>query len=229
MTIRQLCGIQLGLLFIFSVVALDLSADEGVVDSESWVTLPQYQPGETFLFTNKRVERVEKVTGDLVVFSSRRGHRYVRHRNVVLPIMEWTMVGKSAKRTVYGDAESLWPLAVGKQAGFRVLTTIHDEEKKRDTRHAALWQCHVAALEMIDVTAGQFSSYRIICDHYSEHSMRILNRYTWHYSPAVNHYVRRAVKNFLTGDSHQIELIATLPAAKSNALRVKALQDALNP
>jgi len=68
-----------------------------------------------------------------------------------------------------------------------------------------------------------------VSDHYSEHSMRILKRYTWHYSPTMNHYVRRAVKNFLTGDRHQIELIATLPAAKSIGLRVTALQDELDP
>jgi len=80
-----------------------------------------------------------------------------------------------------------------------------------------------AALTTVDVDAGQFSSYQVICVHYSEHSMRILKRYSWHYTHAVNHYVRREVKIFLTGDSHQIELITTLPAAKSNTLRVKAL------
>jgi len=211
--------------FTFCFSTYHLYAGVEVAVNDAAAALPDYRPGETFVFTNKRIARVEKIAGEWVTFSSRNGHRYVRHRNIVLPIMQWAIVGKNGKRALHGDAGALWPLAVGNRARFSVLTTIHDEEKKRNVKSAALWQCHVAALETVSVVAGVFSSYRIICDHYSAHSMRILKRYTWHYSPVVNHYVRREVTNFFTGERDHFELIATLPAEKSNALRIKALEN----
>jgi len=190
--------------------------------------LPNYQVGETFIFSNKRVERVEKNEGDLITFTTRKGRQYVRHRNIVLPIIEWQLAGKTGRRTIHGNADELWPLRVGKSASFRILKNIQDDEKQREVRRVELWHCHVADQENIRVIAGEFSSYRIVCDHYSKQSMRILRRYTWHYASAVGHYVRREVNNFFTGNSDHFELVATLPPGKSNALRVKMLGEILN-
>jgi hypothetical protein len=95
-------------------------------------------------------------------------------------------------------------------------------------RRVELWRCHVAAQETIRVIAGEFNSYRIVCDQFSGYDMRILRRRTWHYSPAVGHYVRREVKNFSTGNSHYFELVAALPSGKGNAVRVKSIIEALS-
>jgi len=189
--------------------------------------LPDYRPGETFIFSNKRVEHIKSIDDDLITLASRKDHQYTRHRNIVLPVMQWRMAGKTGRRSVHGNAAELWPLRVGNSAGFRILSEIRDNEKQPSVRRVELWRCRVAAREDIHVPAGEFKSYRIVCDHYSENSMRILQRYTWHYSPAVGHYVRREVKNFFTGDSHSMELVATLPPGKGNALRIKALMETL--
>jgi len=190
-------------------------------------SLPEYHVGETFIFSNKRVEHIKHIDDELITLSSRKGHQYVRHHNIVLPIIQWQLANKSGSRIFYGNADKLWPLQVGNSARFRVLTTIRDNEKQRERQRVKLWRCHVAALENIRVIAGEFSSYRIVCDHYSEKSMRILRRYTWHYAPVVGHYVQREVKNFFTGNSHHFELVATLPPGKSNDLRVEAIIDSI--
>jgi len=189
------------------------------------VNLPDYQTGETFIFSNKRIEHIEKTDGELITFSTRKGRHYIRRRNIVLPVIEWQLAGKTGHRTIHGNTDKLWPLRIGNSIRFRVLTNIHDNEKQHTVRRVGLWSCHVTAWENIRVIAGEFSSYRIVCDRYSEQSMRILQRYTWHYSPAVGHYVRREVNNFLTGKSHHFELVATLPPGKSNTRRITALEN----
>ncbi len=189
--------------------------------------LPNYEEGETFIFSNKRVEHVEKIEGDLITFSSRKGRHYTRHRNIVLPIIQWQLAGKRGQRTLHGDVDELWPLRVGNHARFRVLTRVHDNKKQHETRRVELWSCRVPAQENIQVLAGEFASYRIVCDHYSGESMRVLRRYTWNYAPAVEHYVRREVKNFMTGGLYQYELASTLRPEQSNALRIKTELDRL--
>ncbi len=205
-----------------AIFALGCLATNGVqAQDEISAPLPDYEEGETFIFSNKRVEHVEKIAGDLITFSSRKGRHYTRHRNIVLPIMQWQLAGKHGQRTLHGDVDALWPLHVGNHIHFRVLTTVHDDKKQHETRRVELWSCRVAAQENIQVLAGEFASYRIVCDYYSGESMRVLRRYTWSYSPAVEHYVRREVKNFMTGDLYQYELASTLRPEQSNALRIK--------
>ncbi|MCF6323979.1 MAG: hypothetical protein L3J89_06630 [Gammaproteobacteria bacterium] len=217
--------IACGCTLIFSVCSLIATLAQAETEIRHSADLPEYRVGETFIFTNNRVEHIEKNDGDMITISSRKGQQYVRHRNFLLPVIQWQLAGKSGHRTIHGNADDLWPLSIGNSASFRVLTRIYDDVKQHEIRRVALWRCHVAAQENIHVSAGKFSSYRIICDHFSKHSMRILRRHTWHYSPAVGHYVRRDVKNFLTGDHYHYELLASLPPGHNNALRIKAIEN----
>ncbi|MCF6217190.1 MAG: hypothetical protein L3J62_01390 [Gammaproteobacteria bacterium] len=215
--------VQIAIFVIACLVVNGAQAKDGIP-----APLPDYEEGETFIFSNKRVEHVEKIEGDLITFSSRKGRHYTRQRNIVLPIIQWQLAGKSGQRTLHGDVNELWPLHVGNQIRFRVLTTVRDDKKQHETRRVELWSCRVPAQENIHVLAGEFASYRIVCDHYSGESMRVLRRYTWNYSPAVEHYVRREVKNFITGDRYQYELASTLRPEQSNSLRIKAELDRLD-
>ncbi len=52
---------------------------------------------------------------------------------------------------------------------------------------------------------------------------RILKRRTWFYSPAVGHYVRREDVNFSTGGRSVRSLLAALPAASANEVRIRSI------
>jgi len=216
---------RITLTYVSAFLVFNITVATAKNEREHVVNLPDYQTGETFIFSNKRIEHIEKTDGERITFSTRKGRQYIRRRNIVLPVIEWQLAGKTGHRTIHGNADKLWPLRVGNSTRFRVLTNIYDNEKQHEIRRVELWSCHVAARENIRVIAGEFNSYRIVCDRYSEQSMRILQRYTWHYSPAVGHYVRREVNNFLTGNGYHFELVATLPPGKSNTRRITTLEN----
>lgn len=186
------------------------------------IDMPHYVPGQTFIFDNGRVERVQEVNENRVVWAARTGRTYVRDANVVVPILEWTYRGQRGRREIVGDPSTLWPLRAGAVAHFRSVNYTRDASD-HVRRSLSLWTCRVRAPLRIEVPAGAFDTFPIVCDRYSPNSMRILERLTWHYAPDVGHYVQREGRDMVDGVGETYRLYAALPPRAANPARIEAL------
>jgi hypothetical protein len=184
--------------------------------------MPRYVTGQAFIYDNGRVERVHEVEGERVVWAARTGRTYVRNANIIVPILEWTYRGQRGRRVISGDPASLWPLRPGARAQFSAINfTLDSRERTRRSLH--LWTCNVRAIQRVEVPAGSFDAFPIVCDRYSPNSMRIVERLTWHYAPDVGHYIRREARDMLDGVGEIYSLYAALPPRAANPARVETL------
>ena len=53
------------------------------------VALPQYQPGDAYVFSDGRVERVVAADGARMTWSGLSGASYKRSRNFIVPVLQW--------------------------------------------------------------------------------------------------------------------------------------------
>ena len=183
--------------------------------------LPGYRPGDTYIFDNRRVERVGRIDGEHVVWRTRSGREYVRHRNFIVPILEWQVRDRIGKREVFGRPDKLWPLKEGKRVRFRVVTETEDLDGSGRRRTVNLWACKVGDKQLTDTDAGPFETFPIQCERFSHNSMRLIQRHTWHYAPTVGHYVRRETVSFFTGQRKEFDLAVMLPAHLANDRRIR--------
>lgn len=209
------------LAMVVAIVALG-GAGHGRASAPIDPGLPHYESGQTFIFDNGRVERVEAVRGDRVIWAARSGRTYERSVNPVVPILRWTFRGQAGARDVRGDPHRLWPLRAGASVQFQTINTTR-EDSKSSRRSLHLWTCRVRAIETVSLRTGPIKAIPIQCDRFSAGTMRVLERITWHYSPEVGHYVRREARDMRDGVTEVITLYATLSPRESNPVRIEAV------
>lgn len=187
------------------------------------VPLPSYEQGQTFIFTNRRVERFVSTEGTRLTWASRSGRIYVRSADFTEPNLFWESDDLILRRHVSGNVNGLWPLAPGRSSRYSVTA----EKQRKGNRHASRslrhWACKVRRLQMVHVRAGEFSVYPIVCTRYSANSMRVIRKVKWDYAPAVGHYVKRTVTNFRTGRTESFELAVSLPPEQANGKRIRSI------
>ncbi len=168
--------------------------------------LPAYREGDVFRFSGGRVERVAAVKGDDVYWQRESGRELVRHRSFLLPTLAWETGKRRGAQRLLDEPGNLWPLAIGKLGSFRVERTLTDKASGEVKRSYRKFDCHVETAETITVKAGSFDTYRISCRRYNTRGSRLYETQTWHYAPAVGHYVRRETENHASGKRRVIEL-----------------------
>ena len=186
-------------------------------------SIPEYQAGEVFIYSDRRVEWLHNINDNKIIWTTRKQRPFVRDQNFVLPILEWQVGQSRGQRNIFGNPEALWPLREGNSMRFRSVTeqTNLDNNKKR--RSVEYWRCKVSDASDISIIAGTFFSYEISCDRYSPTSMNLLKRRIWYYSPAVGHYIKRKTINYFTGNIESYELVATLNGRNANPRRVNKI------
>ena len=182
--------------------------------------LPSYEPGDAFVFSDGRVERVRAVAGDRVTWSGLGRNRYERSRNPVVPILAWKVAGVAGRREVGSAAARLWPLAPGKTVRFSAVTEV---EGKDGRRSSAFWKCGVGRPGSVTVPAGTFEAWPIQCERYSAGTMRLIERVQWDWAPELGHYVRRRTTLYADGTSSEIGLTAALLGDEASTARLRAL------
>lgn len=78
------------------------------------VPLPDYEPGDAFVFSDGRVERVINAEGATMTWAGLGGTSYQRSRNFVVPVLEWRNGRSTGRREVHGKPDALWPIGKGK-------------------------------------------------------------------------------------------------------------------
>lgn len=185
--------------------------------------LPAYAPGDAFIFSDGRVERVRKLDAAGVVWSGLSARRWARDRNFIVPVLSWRLGEREGRRTVSPGAERLWPLARGKAARFRVVTETRNVGEAAWRRSVSMWTCHTGSPRMVTVKAGAFEAWPVSCDRYSPTSMRLQEQTTWDYAPEVGHYIRRTVVDYRKATRTSIELVAALQGPSATSARLRAL------
>lgn len=191
------------------------------------VALPAYQPGDAFVFSDGRVERVRGRRNERVIWSGLSGQPYQRSRNFIVPVLDWRSGRSTGRREVRGNPDALWPIDRPKSVRFRVVTETRATPQSASKRSVSLWVCKTSKPRPVIVAAGSFDAIPVVCDRYSTTTMRLVERREWDYAPEIGHYVKRSTLNYLRGTRTSLDLVATLSGPGATRARIKALsQDA---
>lgn len=187
------------------------------------VALPEYEPGDAFVFSNGRVERVVNTDSARMTWAGLSGANYRRSRNFVVPVLEWRSGRATGRREVHGNPDALWPIGKSRSARFRVVTETKANAQASPRQSVSLWVCKTTKPKTFTVTAGTYETIPIKCDRYSPTTMRLIEQREWDYAPEIGHYVRRATVNYLRGTTRTVELVAALSGPSASKARLTAL------
>jgi hypothetical protein len=206
-----------------ALIAFLLLAASGAVRA---APLPQYEPGDAFIYDNGRVEQLVSASDDKLTWSPFEGRQYVRDRNFILPLLEWETVESRGTRRASPEAASLWPLEPGKSVRFRIVTDVTVQLKegtKKRPRRVDLWSCRVLPSAPITIPAGVFEATEIRCEQFSSRTMRLVSEERWFYSEDVGHYISRSWADLATGRRGGYSLVAKLQGIEANPRRIRSI------
>lgn len=187
------------------------------------VPLPEYEPGDAFVFSDGRVERVVDAGDTRMTWAGLSGASYQRSRNFVVPVLAWRSGRATGRREVRGNPDALWPIGKSKSARFRVVTETKANAQASARRSVSLWVCNTGKPKLFTVKAGTYEAIPIKCDRYSPTTMRLVEQREWDYAPELGHYVRRVTVNYLRGTTRSVELVAALSGPAASKARLTAL------
>ncbi len=187
------------------------------------VSLPDYAPGDAFVFSDGRVERVVAAEDGYVTWAGLSGPSYRRSRNFIIPVLQWRTGRAAGEREVRGNPDEIWPLDRPRSGRFRVITNIKTNPQATAKRSASLWVCKTSKARNFTVAAGTYNAIPVVCDRYSSTTMRLIERREWDYAPELCHYVRRVNLNYLRGTTRTVELVAALSGPAATKARLTAL------
>ncbi|OQX46735.1 MAG: hypothetical protein B0D85_03140 [Candidatus Sedimenticola endophacoides] len=191
--------------------------------------MPDYTPGEFFMFDSGAVYTVTGHDQGLVLWESNFQSTHRAHRNFVIPDLSWTnRTGSSEGRTT-AIPTALWPLKVGNTATipFSQVVQFNDGSKPPLTIERN-WQCSVVDTARISVTAGTFDTFKIECTRNSPISGRWRATRTFYYAPEVGYYVLREDQHRYDGNSKKQLLTYGFNSAYLTEEEKQALRGTLN-
>jgi hypothetical protein len=203
--------------------SLAAAAGSLAVAAAAPIPLPDYEPGDAFVFSDGRVERVVEAGDMRMTWSGLTGASYTRSRNFVVPVLQWRSGRATGRREVHGNPDALWPIGKGKSARFRVVTETRASAQAGLRRSVSLWVCRTGKPKAFSVKAGSYDAIPIKCDRYSPTTMRLIEQREWDYAPELGHYVRRVTVNYLRGTTRTVELVAALSGPAASKARLTAL------
>lgn len=148
----------------------------------------RYMVGDSFTFDNPTLTyTVVSVEGENVHWRTDKGDEQVTGHDPLLPMLEWKNPGQGGGRRVITDIKgALFPLT---DPGNMTFTTnveswiIEDGQATPPQKWEYNWSCKVAGQEVVEVPAGKFDTYKVICGRYKPTELEFF------YSPEIGHYV----------------------------------------
>lgn len=148
--------------------------------------LPEYAPGDTFIYRTGNQERREEVTAltsDTVAWTDDQGNIWTTAYDVVSPMISWQSdpeLGRGRQNVISGAPADLFPLQSGRQVAF----TVEGSSETMPAGWTMEQSCKVVDQAQVTVEAGVFNTFQISCQR-SNHLE------TLYYSPVVQNYVLR--------------------------------------
>jgi surface antigen len=222
---RSLCRNSALPLFIITFIAVAGCATPARPPTAALdpVPLPVYHAGTTFVYTNGSWETVEDASPDRVTWRNHRGYRSSGSSDFTYRRATWETRTRSgtrqikARRDWRGDPApaSLWPLRPGRIARYIEVGRWRDAEGKLAI-YEAHWRAEVVGRQRIQVTAGEFHTWKIVARRYSPgdafRKSRLREIRTWYYAPEVGHYVKLERDYRGRRPNRTIELLAVQPS-----------------
>lgn len=169
---------------------------------------PAYRPGDAYVYSDGRVEIVDAVDGDMVAWRGQDDSGFRASRNFVLPRVFWRTGTRIGMRRLSAAPDILWPLTVGRRASFTAdAVLMRDSDRQDRTAWRETWDCEVAGIETVDVPAGRFDTFRVVCFR-QVRPRGVAWRRVWHYAPAVRHYIRRIDSHSDGSPPRVVDLVA---------------------
>ncbi|MCW5752289.1 MAG: hypothetical protein KIT81_14195 [Alphaproteobacteria bacterium] len=143
---------------------------------------PTFRPGDSFTFRfpsgSRQTEVVVAARGERTDWRLGSGATWTTRTSTMFNTEKWSGTASFGTGTqrFSGELGKLFPLAVGKSIRYRAASG--------DGAWVNEWTCSVAAQERVEVAAGAFDCYRVICSR--EGQIR-----TFYYAPSVGMYVLR--------------------------------------
>ncbi len=175
--------------------------------------LPVYAPGDTFVYSDGRIETVAEIDGEQVHWRSNDGTVLTAYRNFILPAIRRDTDLISEQTTVDVGPGALWPLKAGREISFTANTeAAHKTRPSPRGGSASRWHCLVEAPRTVSVAAGTFDALRVVCRTSTPSAQEPTER-VWYYAPRIRHYVRRqerfdSLGSETPGSETDVELVA---------------------
>lgn len=182
---------------------------------------PNYNAGDTYIWSNNRVETVVRVAENKLFWRVSNSQRYTADRNFLIPPSRWEGPSGSGEADTRLEGQESWPLRAGSPLKFKVAGNGPLEE----------WRCYTAGTRRVAVPAGRFDVVVLVCDRSPAPAGSWVRR-IWFYAPAVRHYVART--DIMADDSRDsMELVGVRPGAEdwppaARAGLDRVIQDALD-
>lgn len=177
-------------------------------------SLPGYELGDSFVYSDGRAETVIGVDGDKVRWQSNSGTIFTASRDFVRPWASWVSADQRGQTMLSAERGGLWPLKPGKKTSFSAKSIVQIRGRPENISEALeKWACRVGKQERITVVAGTFNTIKVVCHRAARDSAPQLTR-VWYYAPRVRHYVRLNDFYDVEEQDRHVELVAIQPGAR---------------
>ena len=174
---------------------------------------PAYETGNTFVYSDGRVDTVVGLKGDMVRWRRNDGTKFTADRNFLLPWAYWQSQTESGTQTLDGEPGALWPRASGQEVSFSVDSVVQQGGSGALTKSMERWRCRLAGERKVTVMAGTFDTLKLICNRAASTSAPALER-VWYYAPSIQHFVRLENRSQVAGESNETELVTIRPGGE---------------
>ena len=168
---------------------------------------PGFDVGDRFQFDNPEVTwTVVAVEDGRAQWESNGGDAQVTDMNPLLPALEWSSETQgSGKRLISNVNGELFPLEVGAKTTFKSTVSMD----RPPYAWEADWTCEVVGVKQIEVPAGNFATFEVLCTREGVDENR------FYYAPDLGHWVISATRNNAEAPLRSRQLVAFTKARAS--------------
>ncbi len=168
---------------------------------------PGFEVGDTFEFDNPDATwTVVAIEDGRAQWESDSGDAQVTDMNPLLPALEWSSETQgSGKRLISGVEGNLFPLTVGAKTTFKSTVSMD----RPPYAWEADWTCEVTGARQIEVPAGSFNTFEVVCTRAGVDENR------FYYAPDLGHWVISATREKADGPLRSRQLVAFTKARAS--------------
>lgn len=171
---------------------------------------PYYEVGDSYIYSNGRIETTTRITGNLIHWAVNDGSSYMSANNFVTPPVKWENESGSVRSSVVFSSSDEWPPAKANDVVFMAKPKDPDAASHLYEAWSGQWTCGTEGRSTIAVPAGKFNVVKIACERTNGESSR-WRRQVWYYSPDIRHFVRKEETFAGGGQPAVIDLIAVRP------------------
>jgi len=174
---------------------------------------PSYEVGDSYVYSDGRIETVSRVGPERTLWESAEGSVYTAYRNFILPPISWKSGGAKGENQVQPAAGQKWPPATTEEVVFSVGSKAGDGSADEPKSWSGNWRCAVSGVSRVKAMAGQFNAVAIECQR-AKPEPGTWRKRTWYYVPEIGHYVRRIDQIHGTGREITVDLVSVRPGGK---------------